>query len=244
MKKTLLTAALCLSFALAASPLSQPAHGQQRKRSPKRPMTRATRLPRKEYVATAPLPDSGTLRDGIYTNEYFGLEITVPEGWRVLDDETSKQLGQRGGELMAGDSKDMKNLLQQAQTRTVYLFTFFKPIPAEGEGGTPTRALIVGVAEPILPGIIDSGEEYLDQVKILLGQAALKSEFDGPTVKESIGGVEFATQQVRQTYLGVVLKQKLSATIRRRHAIIMTRVYTNEAGEQVADDVIRTIKFK
>lgn len=35
-------------------------------------------------------PTRGTVTDGVYTNEYFGLSYKIPDGWRALTDEEYK----------------------------------------------------------------------------------------------------------------------------------------------------------
>jgi hypothetical protein len=240
MKKTVISV-LCL-VAAALAVLAIPAHGQ-RKRSPKRTPPRVERLPPsppKEYIANA-LPDSGSVNDGVYTNEYFGMELTVLEGWRAADEESRKQLNRRSAEVMAGDSEGMKRLLRQAEGQTINLFTLARILPPESEGRTVT---VVAAAEPVPVWLVKTGEEYLGQVKRLLERTAVKPEFEGPVTKENIGGVEFATMHLRMNYYGTFVTQKLSATIRKGHAIILTRAYLDEQGAQAVAEVIRTIKFK
>lgn len=232
---------LCLFLALTV--ILPPAQAQRKKkrRSPARGVLRAQGLPPKEYITTA-LPEASFIENGVYMNPYFGLEVTVPSGWTALDDDSSKQFNQRGGELMAGDSPELKKMLEQGRRQTVNLFTLIKPLPAES-GGSNSGVTVIAVAEPV-PAFVRNGEEYVTQVKLLLESAAVKPEFDGPITKETIGGVEFATQQLRITHLGLVVRQKLSATIRLEHAIVLTRAYTTDRGAEVLDEVLRTIKFK
>lgn len=231
----------CLIVAVLAL-LASPAHGQ-RKRSPKRPATPASRqppTPQKEFITEA-LPEFSSVEDGVYTNEYFGLELTVPDGWRVADDESSKQLNRKSAEIMAGDSQDMKKLLRQAEGQTINLFTLGK-LPQPGSAGGAVS--IVGAAEPVPAWLVKTGEEYLGQVRRLLERTAVKPEFEGPVTKENIGGVEFATMHLRMNYFGTYVTQKLSATIRKGHAVILTRAYVDEQGAQAVAEVIKTIKFK
>ncbi|HEY9403333.1 MAG TPA: hypothetical protein VIQ24_11755 [Pyrinomonadaceae bacterium] len=236
MKKTLISV-LCLIAALAV--LAFPAHGQRR-RSPGRPTTQAKPLPPKESI-TNTLPDGGSVKDGVYTNEYFGLEFIVPEGWRVADEESRRQLNRQASEVMAGDSKDMQKLLRRAEGQTINLFTIAKFLPPESDGRTVTMR---GAAEPVQTWLFKTGEEYLGQVRRILERTAVKPEYDGPVTKEIIGGVEFATMHLRMNYYGAIVKQKLSVTIRKGHAIILTKSYLDEEGAQVIEEVAKTIKFK
>ncbi len=237
----------CLVLALA-TPL-QSAHGQQRKqqqqrRRAPRPIAQVRAIPPpsppKEFIANVP-PGSGTFKDGVYSNEYFGLQFTVPAGWRVADEQAARQLRQKGAEFMARDSPGLKPLMQQAETQTVSLFTIGKILPAESGGST---VMIAGVAEAVPTWLFTSGEEYLGQVKRLLLQTATKPEFDGPVTKENIGGVEFATMRVRISLNGISVNQLMSATIRKGHAVVLTRGYKDEQGKQAVDEAIKSITFK
>lgn len=237
MKKTL-SSVLCLVSALAV--LAFPAHGQRRRSTGRPTAAQAKPLPPKE-VSTNDLPDAGSVKDGIYTNDYFGMEVTVPEGWRVADEESSRQLNRQAAEVMAGDSQDMQKRLRRAEGQTINLFTIAKYLRPEGAGKSVS---VRGAAEPVPAGLIETGEDYLDQVRRLLERTAVKPEFDGPVTKEMIGGAEFATMHLRMNYYGTVATQKLSATIRKGHAIILTRAYLDEEGARAVEEVMKTIKFK
>ena len=242
MKKTVFSV-LCVFLAFAA--ILPPVQAQQKKRrtSPARGVIQRQQLPPKEYIATV-LPISGSITGGVYTNEYLGLRLRIPDGWSVVDADTSQQLNQKGGELMAGDSKELKSLMEESQTRIIQLFTLIKQLPPESPGGAPTGAMVIAVATPVPAELFKSGEAYIEVAKYLLERTAVKPEFDGPVTKEMLGGIEFATQHLHINHLGAVIKQKLSATILKGHAVVLTRVYLNDLGEQSHDEVIRAMKFK
>lgn len=135
----------------------------------------------------------------------------------------------------------MRKRLQRAQNQTINLFTIAKFLTPESAGkGVSMR----GAAEPVPAWLFKTGEEYLGQVRRLLERTAVKPEFEGPVTKEIIGGVEFATVNVRMNYYGVITTQKLSATIRKGHALILTRSYMDEQGAQAIEEIVKTFKFK
>ena len=38
------------------------------------------------FGCTTAAPTRGTVTDGVYKNDFFGLSYTIPDGWRALTD--------------------------------------------------------------------------------------------------------------------------------------------------------------
>ena len=77
-----------------------------------------------------------------YVNAYFGLEVVKPAGWYAQDPEATMAMSARGVNMMAGDSKGMKALLD-VPVRGEVRQGRYRPEP-----GPHTDAIIQKMAEP------------------------------------------------------------------------------------------------
>jgi len=74
----------------------------------------------------APSLDAGSVKDSTYTNSYFGMQLRIPEGWQVQDNEATRALLERGKALAAGDDKNLNSMYSASELRSLTLLTVFK----------------------------------------------------------------------------------------------------------------------
>ena len=67
----------------------------------------------------------GSLENGVYKNEYFGMTVTLPEGWYALDDEARKAVMQKGEKMVAGRDKNLQAAIEATELTTVNLLTAY-----------------------------------------------------------------------------------------------------------------------
>lgn len=149
-------------------------------------MTRATLLcsllsllavaackPKKVFRPVGP----GVVQDNVWRNEDLGLELTLPKGWAIQNEEQKKQLMAAGAEVVSGDDEQLNAEFEAGSKRTISLFSAFeKPV-----GSTLTfNPSIIGIAENLfaIEGV-QTPEDYFAETKKLLtrsrGSAARSS---------------------------------------------------------------------
>jgi hypothetical protein len=113
--------------------------------------------------------DFGTFNKSIYTNAFFGLQVSVPADWSIQDQEAQRRMMKLGGDVVAGDDKSMKSFIKAAGLKSIILFSAF-----EHPLGTPApfNSSVTAVAEKVkeLPGI-KGGKDCLFLSRRCLSQA-------------------------------------------------------------------------
>src|SRR4026208_2516874 len=73
----------------------------------------------------APSLDAGSVKDSTYTNSYFGMQLRIPEGWEVQDNEATRALLERGKALAAGGDKKQNSMDSASEPRRLAILTGF-----------------------------------------------------------------------------------------------------------------------
>lgn len=227
---------LAIALLIAAAALGPAAHAQQRrgKRKPA-PPPRATRLPNNAAAA-----ESGRLENSVYTNDYFGLRLRVPEGWNVSDRAGVEQINERGVEAFSGGSQSRKEMLDRAAQKLISLITVGKLIPGE-KGDTPAMLMIV--AEPIPAWFVKTGRDYNGLVKRMMLSSGVKYEMEDAGA-QTVGGLEFAVMNGSSEQPAGMVRQKFYSIVRRGHGLAIIWTYLTDQGEQEIAEVVKTIEFR
>jgi hypothetical protein len=207
----------------------------------RRPPAKQTPPPPKEYTAESLGADQGQVVGSIYTNDYFGVHLTIPEGWRVADEAGTRQINETGAKLMAGDSAEKRARLEEAAKKTLSLLTIGKPISTAA--GVESAILILA-AEPIPACLIKTPQEYLGHAKRLLPSSAMKMKVGEEIRTETIGGVEFAYFELESEQPGGVVKQKYYATLKKGYALLVISTYSSDKSLQAIEEVLKSVKIK
>src|SRR5204863_6276705 len=100
---------------------------------------------------------------GVYTNKYFEFTIAIPKDWQVQDNETQKELMNQGENLISGDDKNLKAMIDASELNTLNLISIFHyPVGAAVE----SNPSFISIAEKVehYPGI-KTGKDYLLNAK-------------------------------------------------------------------------------
>ena len=65
----------------------------------------------------------GQYSDGVYANSYFNIQVSLPEAWYVMDDESRIAMMRKGAEIVSGDNKNLKALLDASDMQSMNLLT-------------------------------------------------------------------------------------------------------------------------
>lgn len=179
--------------------------------------------------------------NNVYVNKYFKFNITLPEGWYAQDYASARKLTQEGGKMIAGDNKQMKEMMKASEERTINLFGFFEhPVGAP----VPFNPNFVGVAENIsfVPGI-KRGKDYLYHTKQLIKQTGLNYTFDDNITVKKIDGVEFDVMDASIHINGVTVRQKYYTVVYKDYAIGFIESFGSDEGHAKLSKIIDSIRF-
>lgn len=158
--------------------------------------------------------DYGSVKNGIYQNDYFKFKMVLPTSWIVQTKEQTENLANTGKQLIAGDDDKMKAIIKASEINIAYLLSVF-----QFEVGTPVdyNPSIMIVAENIknAPGI-KNGSDYLFQTRKMMLQSQFKYDYISDEFElEKIGEIEFykldtginlSDMEIKQIYYATVLK--------------------------------------
>jgi hypothetical protein len=232
MKQTTVLAA-AVALALLLAPAVRP---QGRRRRTPQPPPR----PAPEFIARSlESPDAGEVAGRIYTNKFFGLRLSYPEGWFVLSDVGKEAIKERAPEIVKPGQP--RRDIERALERTYNLFSVAQYFTAP-PGETSASMLCVAEALPVTNLTPLQFARYARDY--VIPQMNLKIEVLGEPEAERVGGEEFAVLRLRiESPLGPVT-QEHHVTIRRGYAVAFTLTYTTAGQRAKLGEVLDSVSFQ
>jgi hypothetical protein len=186
--------------------------------------------------------DYGTVKDLVYHNEYFGLNLALPSGWIVQDQEMRQQMVAAGAKIVAGDDKNLRAVLKASEQQTVYLL-----MASQHPVGSPVafNPSFMCVAERVrhLPGIV-RGSDYHFHTKKLLESSQMNVQFSEDISTVNLDGVDFDVMHVSMTAGPSIVQQKYYTAIMRDYALVFIVTFTTADEESVLQSVLEGVSFK
>ena len=173
-------------------------------------------------------PDNGKVTDGVYRSDFFGFQYTLPQGWTVHGEETQKVLMDAGKDLLAGNDQAKRSMMETASKRTFQLLTVFEyPL------GTPEKSnrSIQVAAENVsfAPGI-KTGEDYILNLRKLLANSQVQSQFQGEPLEQKLDGVPFYHQTIVLMFGEIPVYETYYCTIVKGYALSFIFVAKSKEG--------------
>lgn len=185
--------------------------------------------------------DYGKVESSVYRNNYFGMSVTLPSDWSVQDEAAREELAKAGGEMIAGDDKNLKAAVKASELTSLNLFAVFQhPL------GAPVdfNPNIICVAEQVRnsPGI-KTGEDYLFHAKKLLQSGQMEVAFPADVYATTIGGKEFHVMSVDMSMSGATVSQKYYTAVMKGYALSFIVSYTTAEDEAALESILKTVTF-
>jgi hypothetical protein len=184
---------------------------------------------------------AGAFNGSTYTNEYFRMSLTVPEGWNVYDARGRKMLLDKGREYLNAPDEKTQAGMEASISNTVVLLTASKQ-PQDVPG--PDNAIFICAAEPVAPDVIKTGADYVAALKKMLPYTKESPQAEGDAVAETIGGADFGVLTLKRDTDGGVVRQTFWATVRKGHALYCVSTYTNEDDRQLMNRAMHSLKLR
>lgn len=212
-----------------------PASAQERAGDPKPP-------PAPKEIQPAPI-DPGRLEGSRYVNDFFGVSLSVPEGWAVQDSARRRAMLERGRELADTSADERKRAaLEAAFTRVAVLVSAYKYPPNAPAPGF--NANFTFLAERIPTAVVKTGADYFDLMLRTVQGSQVKMEPTGAGYTVKAGGREFYVRDVRVTFPSGVAAEKFCVTIAKNYALVIGYVYVDEEDVKTFDELMRSVTFK
>lgn len=192
--------------------------------------------------------DIGTFEGNTYKNDYFGLELNIPEEWTILDEATKAELLGASSEVLAGDDKTKEKQIDLSLEKTLYYVLSFKHPMTYLEGFNANFMCLSEQISKIQSTIsqIKTGEDYLNASKELLLETDMPYTFDKEIYQEEVGGKNFYVMEVTLDYSPIIITQKYYATLldQDKYAFAFIVSYSNDEEKAEVESIMKTVKFK
>ncbi len=186
----------------------------------------------------------GAVEQGVYRNQWVGLEMTLPEAWHTQADPIREALEKTSDQVKDGQSLE-KALKDLAAVPVYNLVQVFQLPPAESQAFNPSLVMMV---EPVKgKGVADAGA-YLEVSRTVMGQRQMPMGFtqqlDAPIDTVTLGGEAFAHLpvvigtglfEIRQDYYALMLEDG------RMLGLLAT--WRDEAERQEIQEALETLRL-
>lgn len=186
--------------------------------------------------------DYGTLDGSVYTNRYFGLQLTIPARWQVPDDQAKARINQAGRDLLKSENQKVQENIDASVQNTVQLLTLYK-YPPETQAAEANAGFICG-AEKITVSGVTSGRAYLEATKKALKLATVPTRVEKDIYSEHLNGVDFAVMDVIIDYPAGQVKERYHAYVKKGYALFFISVYTREEDLKTLNEVLKSVKLQ
>lgn len=185
-----------------------------------------------------PAPASGVVTDSVYRNDYFGLRITIPQGWTIQGEDVKQRVKETAKDVIVPKDGQDKHELEAAVERTLNLLTISKfPMGAPGQ----LNALVMAVAEAV--PLAATGPAYMKDLKASLQQTTVPvTVVDGEV--ETINGVSFYTLMATLTPGEHVIRQKYYVTMKKGYALGLITSILSESDADLVNSIMQSVIVK
>ena len=178
--------------------------------------------------------DVGSLRNGTYTNSYFGLKLRIPKSWQAIDERGKIRLEDAAVQAIGKDIdlQARKDVERARKTTTFNLLTLIR---------ADSATLILG-AEKVGTGIKDSST-YLSHLKNFYQRA--KTNLSVGNVKsELINGRKFSTLSATQRQDNLKVQQKTYVCLDGEYMLLFILSYVTEAQFNEMSILLNSIEYR
>jgi hypothetical protein len=185
--------------------------------------------------------DFGEFDAGVYSNSYFNLMLSLPDSWHVLDLESRMEIMKRGGEIVAGNNRNLKAAIKAADLKSLNLLTAYEHPPGTAVATNPGFMVI---AEKIkhLPGI-KRGSDYHFHAKKLMKMSRVKVTYPKDIYEATLDGVSFDVMEMEISIGEALIKQRQYAAIMKGYALLVALTYQDETGLNQLEEITGSVTF-
>jgi len=193
-------------------------------------------LPTRPTSTQTPAAGSGVISDSVYRNDYFGLRVTIPQGWTVQGDDVKQRIQEGGKTAIVPKNEEDKEQLEAAVDRTLNLLTVSKfPLGTPGQ----VNALFMTVAEAV--PLSTTGPAYILQLKSVLQQTRVPVDFVDDNQVETINGVQFYTLTIALRPGENIVRQKYYVIIKKGYALGLITSILSESDTGVVNNILKSV---
>jgi len=187
--------------------------------------------------------DYGLVKNDIYYNSFFGLEVHLPSNWSIRTKEQLQNLAESGKNLLAGDDKNMKTIVNAVDVDNAILLGV-----SEYEVGAAVKynpSLMLSVENLKNSPGVKTGSDYLYHCRKLLKQSQIQYDYiDEEFKKEVIGNQDFYLMNASINIMELNVNQIYYATIRNNFCLTVIISFIDDEQKDDLDRIVKSMKFE
>jgi hypothetical protein len=191
----------------------------------------------------APLgqPDMGTVTGQTYSNRYFGLALTIPQGLLVQDTRAKELINATGKQLLTSEDKNKQAELDAASAHTFNLLTLTK-FPLETAVEFNPGFIIAAEKLPVTATEISSST-YLSEMKKVFQYSHVPVNMESDVRMETVGGLRMGALDISIQYPNGMVKQRYYAYVKKGYALGFILSYQTPEQLQSFVSMLQTLKL-
>ena len=179
-------------------------------------------------------------RDGVsYSNNFFGLSLSLPQTWIDVSSEQRDTLAAQITQVLTTSDPAKRAQIEDSMGRSTLLLSLTK-LPA----GQPGNATFMLIAERIPLPSIKTPLDVIGTMKNAMTGTNFKVEFQGEPKAERIGGADFASITLKNDSPYGVFMQKIYVTTKDGYSLQLFYTYQDDNDLAALDTIIRGIRIK
>ena len=185
--------------------------------------------------------DFGKFENNVYSNNYFNMQISIPQSWYVMDDEMRIELMKKAVKTVVGDNENLQAVAKASDLKNLSLLLASEKPPGSPVASNPS---LLVMAEKIkhLPGI-KRGSDYHFATKKIFENSAVKPFYPREIYETSLGTLHFDVMDMTFKMGQTKYFQKQFAAIYKDYALLIALNYRDEAGLKKLEKVLQSVTF-
>ncbi|PZM66351.1 hypothetical protein [Paenibacillus dendritiformis] len=180
--------------------------------------------------------DLGSIENGIFKNDFFGLTLELPSEWSIQDTQTMNQAMESG--KRAFSNQYSKKDLEELEYLNLLMVTRY-PL-----GEVKVNPSFMCIAENMSKKRgIKTGTDYLLTTKKMFTDAKFSYE-SGEITSINLGGIDFETTEMYFSSAMGEVTIKYYVSIINEYALSFIFTYIDDETKAVTDKVVESISFK
>lgn len=187
-------------------------------------------------------PERGSLDGSVYANDFFGLTLTLPAGWKVQGEAFREKNREAGRKLFDAGDRAAQARLEEAAGNTLNLLTAYQyPV---GSAVHFNPAFLCAAEKIPASAAGATGADYMEVLKQTLRYSRAPVTVERDVYAEQVGGETFAVIDITTRFPDAVGRQRYYAHIRRGHALSLVLTYLTDEQLRALEAVVKSVRFR
>ena len=196
------------------------------------------RPPKPAPLTAAAIAQSGNFAGTLYTNKSLGFKITVPDGWKILDDSANRATLAAGGDIIKDNkSRTYKTEVDRSLSNAMLLF---QAMPLDPTNTQATGVFACGVETATIGHTLAS---YMEMNKKIMLSSVPGSKLIRNTYSMTAGGAVFQAVDIERATLSGAFKQTMMVTNRKGAMFFFVLTYPDDDGRKMLEEALATLTF-